>query len=78
MIVVEEFQLPDDDRILTRTYSDEGYLIIQDETGNMYGEAIDPKDMNRTYTESNIKIKNEEPEEEEEIDFDFVLPDIDE
>ena len=76
MIIVEEFQLPDDDRILTRTYSDEGYLIIQDETGYMYGEAIDPKEMGRTYTESNIKIESEEPEEE--IDFDFVLPDIDE
>ena len=72
MIIVEEFQLPDDDRVLTRTYSDEGYMIIQDETGIMYSEAIDPKEMGRTYTESNIKI--EEPEEEE---FDFELPSID-
>ena len=71
MIIIEEFTLPDDDRILTKTYSDEGYMIIQDETGIMYAEAVDPKDMNRTYTESNVKIKqNTEP------DFDFILPDI--
>lgn len=75
MIVVEEFTLPDSEDILTRTYSDEGYMIIQDETGYLYGEAIDPKWTGRTYTESDIKI--EEPEPIEEIEQGELFPPID-
>ena len=62
MIVVEEFTLPGSEDVLTRTYSDAGYMIIQDGTGDLYGEAIDPKWTGRTYTESDIKI--DRPEEE--------------
>lgn len=63
MVVYEDFTLPNIEWVLTKAYSDEGYMLIQDETGYMYSEAIDPKHMNRTYTESNIKIDN--PAEEE-------------
>lgn len=45
---------------LVRTYSDAGMMIIQDETGDMYAEAIDPDYMNRTYTESDIPIDDGE------------------
>ena len=45
---------------LVRTYSDTGMMIIQDGTGDMYSEAIDPDYMNRTYTESNIHVETEE------------------
>lgn len=37
---------------LVRTYSDTFHKIIQDGTGIVYDEAIDPADKNRTYTES--------------------------
>lgn len=33
-----------------RTYSDSGFLIERD--GVLYGEAIDPADSGRTYTET--------------------------
>lgn len=53
-------------RLLVRTYSDAGKKIIQEETGWTYGEAVDPLDMHRTYTESTEDI--ERPEDEEGID----------
>ena len=43
-------------RLLVRTYSDSGKKIIQDETGDVYEEAVDPLDMHRTYTESTETI----------------------
>lgn len=45
---------------LVRTYSDIGMMIRQDETGDIYAEAIDPVYMNRTYTETDIPIETEE------------------
>lgn len=45
---------------LVRTYSDTGMMIIQDGTGDMYSEAIDPDYTNRTYTESNVPVDTEE------------------
>ena len=45
---------------LVRTYSDAGMMIIQDGTGDMYAEAIDPDYMNRTYTESDTPIEEDE------------------
>lgn len=44
-----------------RTYSDEGYLIERD--GVRYGDAVDPIDTERQYTETDEKI--ELPKEEE-------------
>lgn len=35
---------------LVRTYSNTGLKIIQNGTGAIYDEAIDPISMNRTYT----------------------------
>lgn len=43
---------------LVKTYSDEGLQIIQNETGNLYDEAIDFYPCKYTYTE-----KEPEPEE---------------
>ena len=48
---------------LIKTYSDAGFKIMQESTGTIYDEAIDPISMNRTYTETNIPI--EEPDESE-------------
>ena len=59
-IVTERFE---DSVDLVRTYSDAGMMIRQDETGNLYAEAIDPDYMGRTYTETDIPIQTEEEEE---------------
>lgn len=49
---------------LVRAYSNTGMKIRQDNTGVIYDEAIDPVNMNRTYTETEELIEEElEPEE---------------
>ena len=57
MIVTENYEGNPD---LVKTYSDAGMLIIQDETGNMYAEAVDPVSTHRTYTESDVPIESED------------------
>ena len=52
MIKKEYYKTLEDGAILVRTYSDSNHYIIQDGTGIEYSEAIDPENMNRTYTES--------------------------
>ena len=47
---------------LVYTYSDEGYLIRQIETGRIYGEAYDTYPCRFTYEETGEKI--ESPDEE--------------
>ena len=68
MIVVEPFMLRSDGVQLDRTYSDTGHKIIQDETGIEYDEAIDPRDMHRTYHESENMIEDPEAEPEDEAE----------
>lgn len=51
---------------LIKTYSGSGFLIRQDETGDLYGEAIDPATAGRTYTETDIPVDAGEPDEPEE------------
>ena len=52
MIKKEYYKTLEDGTVLVRTYSDSNHYIIQDGTGTEYSEAIDPENMNRTYTES--------------------------
>lgn len=49
---------------LVRTYSDSDLCIIQDGTGIVYEEAVDPVSKGRTYTESDIAIVEEISDEE--------------
>lgn len=51
---------------LVRTYSDTFHKIIQDGTGIVYDDAIDPIDKNRTYTESEEYIDGYSSEATEE------------
>ena len=46
--------------MLFRTYSDNGFCIIQKETGILYDEAIDVADADYHYEETNIKIAEDE------------------
>lgn len=59
---------------LVRTYSDRGVLIHGGEPEGDYAEAIDPIDLHREYTETDIPIEEdeEEPSEAEEI-LDIIL-----
>lgn len=51
---------------LIRAYSDSGFLIHGGNPEADYAEAVDPADMHRTYTETNIPIdSDEEPTDEE-------------
>ena len=47
---------------LFRTYSDENYRILQNETGYIYDEAIDVENVSYTYTETTDKIEIESEE----------------
>ena len=68
MIKKELFMTREDGMKLYRTYSNEGFLILQVETGNLYDEAIDPEDVERLYEETDIPIEKEENSLEENED----------
>lgn len=59
---------------LVRTYSDQGVLIHGGMPEDDYAEAIDPIELHREYTETDIPIEEdeEEPSEAEEI-LDIIL-----
>lgn len=42
---------------LVKTYSNAGFMIRKKGTEELYSEAIDPKNMNREYEETDIPIK---------------------
>ena len=66
MLVREFFRKREDGVNLYRTYSDENFKILQNETGVLYDEAIDLEDSPYTYTETDIPIEEEENEMVEE------------
>ena len=49
---------------LVKTYSDAGFLIRQDQTGTLYGEAIDVDGSGYTYTETDIPVNDDITPEE--------------
>lgn len=55
MIVKENIEIGG--RAFTKNYSDSGYYIERD--GVRYSEAIDPSELGRTYTETNVPIETE-------------------
>lgn len=66
MIKTEEIIL-EDGGILIKTFSDSGFKIRQDETGNIYDIAVDPQQWPRTYTETEEPIEPEEEGEDSEM-----------
>lgn len=60
MIVREFYKTRKDGVNLFRTYSDEGFYIVQNETGTKYTEAIDVENAPYTYIETNEPIEEEE------------------
>lgn len=57
MIVTEFYEQRQDGVNLYRTFSDEGLYIIQNESGNVYIEAIDIEGAAYTYSETEKKIE---------------------
>ena len=68
MIKKEYYKTLEDGTVLIRTYSDSNHYIIQDGTGIEYSEAIDPENMNRTYTESEKTIEEDSISEESKLE----------
>ena len=68
MIVTETYMLGD--RQFIRTYSDANRYVVRD--GIEYGEANDPAEFGRTYTEGNLMpIEDSEAEAQEILDIIF-------
>ncbi len=57
MIVKEFYSTRKDGVNLFRTYSDEGFYIVQNETGAEYTEAVDVEGAPFTYSETDKKIE---------------------
>ena len=67
MIQREFYTQRKDDVKLYRTYSDAGMMILQNETGVEYAEAVDVTDAPYTYTETETPIKTPEMTTEERL-----------
>lgn len=65
MIRTEDYMTRADGVKLFRTYSDSGKLLIQNETGIKYAEAIDVENAPYTYSESDEAIESPELTAEE-------------
>ena len=57
MIVTEYFRTREDGVVLNRTYSDTGMMILQNETGVLYSDAVDIEGAPYTYTETDKPIE---------------------
>lgn len=62
MIQTETFTV--NDKVFVRTYSDSGYMIHGGSPEGDYSEAIDPAELGRTYTETDIPIEDDSTAEE--------------
>lgn len=57
------------DGTLIKHYSDEGYFLLQNETGTKYSEPIDVVPCKYTYTETDELIEADEFTAEEALDI---------
>ena len=60
--MIQTENLTINDREFKRTYSDEDFYILQEQTGIEYAEAIDVMTANYTYIETDKPIEREEEE----------------
>lgn len=56
MIKTEQLQI--NGKAFVRTYSDKGMMIERE--GLVYSEAVDPAELGRTYTETDIPVLKED------------------
>lgn len=68
MAIIEDILSTDENGVsLIKRYSDQGFLLLQLDTGEMYGEAIDLNTANKVYEETDIPMEKDN-EENESID----------
>ena len=72
MIINEFYREREDGVKLYRTYSDAGMMIRQEQTGDMYVEAVDVDYAGYTYTETNIPVEEDTDSSDSEI-LDILL-----
>ena len=67
-MIIKEYYLTREDGVkLYRSYSDKSFYIRQDQTGTLYGKAIDVENAPYTYTETDIPISVEPSPVDEDI-----------
>lgn len=59
MIVREFYEVRSDGVRLFKTYSDSGLMIKQNESGNIYSEAVDVENAPFTYSETDELIETD-------------------
>lgn len=59
MIVREFYEVRSDGVRLYKTYSDSGLMIKQNESGNIYSEAVDVENAPFTYSETDEQIETD-------------------
>lgn len=59
MIVREFYEVRSDGVRLFKTYSDSGLMIQQNESGNIYSEAVDVENAPFTYSETDEQIETD-------------------
>lgn len=59
MIVREFYEVRSDGVRLYKTYSDSGLMIRQNESGNLYSEAVDVENAPFTYSETDEQIETD-------------------
>lgn len=59
MIVREFYETRSDGVRLFKTYSDSGLMIKQNESGNIYSEAVDVENAPFTYSETDEQIETD-------------------
>lgn len=69
MVIREEYKTRADGVKLLRTYSNEGRQLLQNETGNVYTEAIDVEGAPYTYTETGEPTEDAELTAEEALEI---------
>ena len=60
MKIREFYKTREDGVNLYRTYSDQGFMVRQIETGILYSDAVDVEDAPFTYEETDIPIEDRE------------------
>lgn len=62
MIVKEFYKTREDGVNLYRSYSDQGFYLLQNETGVEYSEAVDVESSKYTYSETDKPIETPDNE----------------
>lgn len=74
MKIREFYKTRNDGVNLYRTYSDQGFMVRQVETGVLYSDPIDVEDAPYTYEETDIPIEDREGDHKPSLAPDEISP----